>query len=117
MPPTRGAELTQHLLAFARKQPLQPRETDVNTLVVETAKLLRPTLGEQIEIEIGAGGRTPGRHWSIPTSSRPRSSISSLNARDAMPDGGKLMLETSNVLPRRGLRRHAQRRHGPATTS
>ena len=48
---SRGSELTQHLLAFARKQPLQPREVDINTLVIDTAKLLRPTLGEQIEIE------------------------------------------------------------------
>ena len=40
---SRGAELTQHLLAFARKQPLQPRETDVNTLIIDTAKLLRAT--------------------------------------------------------------------------
>ena len=47
----RGADLTQHLLAFARKQPLQPREIDINTLIIDTAKLLRPTLGEQIEIE------------------------------------------------------------------
>src|SRR5262249_57962977 len=47
----RGAELTQHLLAFARRQPLQPREIDINTLIIDTAKLLRPTLGEQIEIE------------------------------------------------------------------
>src|SRR5258708_10419039 len=47
----RGADLTQHLLAFARKQPLQPRETDVNTLIIDTAKLLRPTRGEHIEIE------------------------------------------------------------------
>src|SRR5579871_6342926 len=48
---TRGAELTQHLLAFARKQPLEPREIDINTLIIDTAKLLRPTLGEHIEIE------------------------------------------------------------------
>src|SRR5712672_2008890 len=47
----RGADLTQHLLAFARKQPLQPRDVDVNTLIIDTAKLLRPTLGEHIEIE------------------------------------------------------------------
>ena len=46
----RGAQLTKHLLAFARKQPLQPREIDVNALIVEAAKLLHPTLGEQIEI-------------------------------------------------------------------
>src|SRR4029079_19658656 len=47
----RGAELTQHLLALARMQPLQPREIDVNALIIDTAKLLRPTLGEQIHIE------------------------------------------------------------------
>ena len=44
-------ELTQHLLAFARKQPLQPRNVDVNGTVLDIAKLLRPTLGEQIEID------------------------------------------------------------------
>ena len=58
----RGADLTQHLLAFARKQPLQPREVDVNTLIIDTAKLLRPTLGEQIEIESDARGRDLRRH-------------------------------------------------------
>ena len=46
----RGASLTKHLLAFARMHPLQPREIDVNTLVLETITLLRPTLGEQIQI-------------------------------------------------------------------
>ena len=46
----RGANLTRHLLAFARKQPLQPREVDINALVLETAKLLQPTVGQQIEI-------------------------------------------------------------------
>ncbi len=44
---TRGADLTRQLLAFARKQPLQPRDTDINNLIVDTARLLRPTLGEQ----------------------------------------------------------------------
>src|SRR5258708_4902691 len=46
----RGAQLTKQLLAFARKQPLQPREIDVNALLLEAAKLLRPTRGAQIEI-------------------------------------------------------------------
>src|SRR5437773_6613815 len=46
----RGANLTKHLLAFARKQPLQPAEVDVNGLVLEAAKLLHPTLGEHIQI-------------------------------------------------------------------
>ena len=46
----RGANLTKHLLAFARKQPLQPLEVDVNALVLEAGKLLHPTLGENVEI-------------------------------------------------------------------
>jgi len=46
----RGADLTSHLLAFARRQPLQPREVDVNSLLIGSAGLLRPTLGEHIEI-------------------------------------------------------------------
>ena len=51
----RGAELTQRLLAFARKQPLQPRETDIDAFIVDAAKLLRPTLGDNIEIKVILG--------------------------------------------------------------
>jgi signal transduction histidine kinase len=93
----RGADLTQHLLAFARRQPLQPRSIDVNTLVVDVARLLRPTLGEQIEIESMLA------YDSAPALIDP-SQLSTailnlaLNARDAMPDGGKLTLETKNVV-------------------
>src|SRR3979411_701614 len=47
----RGADLTHRLLAFARKQPLQPREVDVNSLIIEATNLLRPTLGAHIEVE------------------------------------------------------------------
>ena len=73
---SRGADLTQHLLAFARKQPLQPRETDVNTLIIDTTKLLRPTLGEHDRDRIGIRRRgVPGRS-SIPASWRPPFSIS-----------------------------------------
>ncbi len=61
----RGAELTGHLLAFARKQPLQPRETDVNDLMIASEKLLRPTLGEHVEIELRLEPRRRGPHWSI----------------------------------------------------
>ena len=93
----RGADLTRHLLAFSRRQPLQPRNTDVNALVVDAARLLRPTLGEQIEIESMLA------HDSSPALIDP-SQLSTailnlaLNARDAMPDGGKLTLETRNVV-------------------
>src|SRR6201999_572682 len=52
---SRGAALTRHLLAFARKQPLQPTEIEVNTLVVRTVSLLRQTLGESVEIRSVAG--------------------------------------------------------------
>jgi PAS domain S-box-containing protein len=92
----RGASLTKHLLAFARKQPLQPREVDVNALILETAKLLQPTLGEQIEIAplLAADAWTalvdPGQLTTALLNL-------ALNARDAMPAGGKLALETNNV--------------------
>ena len=92
----RGANLTKHLLAFARKQPLKPLEIDVNALVLETAKLLQPTLGEHIEI-------TPllaEDAWTAlvdPNQLTTAVLNLAINARDAMPDGGKLALETSNV--------------------
>src|SRR6476620_6059527 len=93
---SRGADLTRHLLAFARQQPLQPRSTDVNALVIDAARLLRATLGEQIEIDSMLA------HDSAPALIDP-SQLSTailnlaLNARDAMPNGGKLTLETRNV--------------------
>jgi PAS domain S-box-containing protein len=78
-----GAQLTQSLLAFARKQPLQPRPTDVNALITEAGKLLRPSLGELIEIEAIFQERAPGRLWSIRRSSPRRCSIS--RSMGAMP--------------------------------
>jgi PAS domain S-box-containing protein len=92
----RGANLTKHLLAFARKQPLQPVELDVNALVLEAAKLLHPTLGENIEI-------TPLLAEDAWTALADPNQLTTavlnlaINARDAMPNGGKLALETSNV--------------------
>ncbi|MFC5326836.1 PAS domain S-box protein [Bradyrhizobium oligotrophicum] len=89
----RGADLTQHLLAFARRQPLQPREVDVNTLIIDTAKLLRPTLGEQVEIESVFQDETCVGH--VDPNQLATAIINlALNARDAMPNGGKLILET-----------------------
>ena len=93
----RGAELTQHLLAFARRQPLQPRSTDVNALIIDAARLLRPTLGEQIEIE---SMLSPDSAPALIDPSQLSTAILNLalNARDAMPEGGKLTLETRNVV-------------------
>ncbi len=70
----RGGDLTQRLLAFARKQPLQPCEVDVNSLVMEAANLLRPTLGERIEVHM----KLAGDAWPAlidPVNSRTRFSI------------------------------------------
>src|ERR1700730_5442643 len=92
----RGASLTRHLLAFARKQPLQPRDVDVNALVLETAKLLHPTLGEHIEI----APLLEADAWTALVDPNQLSTAIlnlALNARDAMPGSGKLTLETGNV--------------------
>jgi PAS domain S-box-containing protein len=92
----RGAELTGRLLAFARKQPLQPRETDINRLIVESSRLLRPALGAYVEIESRLADSVcealvdPGQLSSALLNL-------AINARDAMPDGGKLTLESRNV--------------------
>jgi len=92
----RGADLTQHLLAFARRQPLQPRETDINMLILDTAKLLRPTLGEHVEIETGFKSEAC---VAIVDPNQLATAIINLalNSRDAMPGGGKLTLETGLV--------------------
>ncbi len=92
----RGSELTANLLSFARKQRLQPATVDVNELVKEAAKLLEPTLGRQIEI------RTNLSDYLWPSHIDPGQLSSALvnlgiNARDAMPDGGKLTFTTNNI--------------------
>ena len=93
----RGAELTAHLLAFARLQPLQPRKVDINSLLIDSARLLRPTLGEHVEIDsILADDAAPA----LVDPSQLATTILNLalNARDAMPEGGKLTLESKNVV-------------------
>jgi PAS domain S-box-containing protein len=109
----RGADLTQQLLAFARKQALQPCETDINVLVVETARLLRPTLGGQIEIEAIFDDNA---WWAMIDPTQLSTALLNLavNARDAMPNGGKLMLETANVmLDEAHARANPETRPGP----
>ncbi|MCA6121475.1 response regulator [Bradyrhizobium sp. WSM 1704] len=94
---SRGAEVTKHLLAFSRQQPLQPREANLNALVQDTARLLRPSLGEQIEIDTSL---EPDAWPAFIDPNHLATALLNLavNARDAMPDGGKLMIETSNVI-------------------
>jgi len=92
----RGADLTQRLLAFARKQPLRPREVDVNSLVIEATNLLRSTLGEQVEVHLVLAGDA-SRALIDPSQLTNAILNLALNARDAMPDGGKLTIETSDI--------------------
>jgi signal transduction histidine kinase/CheY-like chemotaxis protein len=93
----RGGDLTQRLLAFARKQPLQPREVDVNALIIEATNLLQPTLGEHIEVRIKLA--EDAARALIDRSQLTNTILNlALNARDAMAEGGKLTIETRNVI-------------------
>ncbi len=92
----RGGALTQRMLAFARKQVLEPRPLDANKLVSGMSDLLRRTLGEVIQTEVVLAG---GLWRTYADAHQLETAILNLvvNARDAMAQGGKLTLETANV--------------------
>ncbi|OZB15291.1 MAG: hypothetical protein B7X53_11765 [Hyphomonas sp. 34-62-18] len=92
----RGAELTAHLLAFARRQPLQPMVSDLNRLVQGMEGLFRRTLSEDIDIEFV---RCAGLWQTEVDPGQLEVALLNLmvNARDAMPLGGKLTIETANA--------------------
>ncbi|HTN62300.1 MAG TPA: ATP-binding protein [Devosia sp.] len=92
----RAASLTQRLLAFSRQQPLAPVPLDVNKMAAGMTELLARTLGETIEVEtvLGAGLWTAKAD---PSELENAILNMAVNARDAMPDGGKLTIETSNA--------------------
>jgi signal transduction histidine kinase/DNA-binding response OmpR family regulator len=92
----RAASLTGRLLAFSRRQPLEPKPLELNVLVREMTELLHRTLGEPIELEAVMAPRL----WPVEVDQNQlESAILNLavNARDAMPDGGKLTIETANT--------------------
>jgi CheY-like chemotaxis protein/two-component sensor histidine kinase len=93
----RGSSLTHQLLSFARRQPLQPRAINVNALVLDAARLLRPTLGERIEIETRLA-QGPWLALADPVQLGNALINLAINARDAMPSGGSLTFETANVV-------------------
>lgn len=92
----RAAALTHRLLAFARRQPLIPKGVDVNQLVVSLEDLLRRTIGEAIDLEIAA---SDDLWWTLCDPNQLESALLNLaiNARDAMPDGGRLTVTTANA--------------------
>ena len=92
----RGGSLTQRLLAFARKQVLEPRPLDANKLVSGMADLVRRTLGETIQTEVILAGGL----WRIHADAHQLETVILnlvVNARDAMPDGGRLTIETATA--------------------
>ncbi len=92
----RGARLTRQLLAFARRQPLDSRIVDLGALIGETVDLLHKTLGERIEIETVVDPEL-WRALVDPTQVESAVLNLALNARDAMPDGGRLIIELTNT--------------------
>jgi two-component system cell cycle sensor histidine kinase/response regulator CckA len=93
----RASGLTRQLLAFARRQTLQPCNTNLNELSKETISLLRNVIGERIEIQLQLADDL-NVIWADPGQVEQVLMNLSLNARDAMPDGGRLIVETKNVI-------------------
>ncbi|HSI42938.1 MAG TPA: response regulator [Methylotenera sp.] len=93
----KGARLASHLLAFARRQPLQPVPTNLNNLTQSMDDLLRRALGEGIKLEVIQGGGL----WNVMVDRNQIENVIlnlSINARDAMDGNGHLTIETSNVM-------------------
>jgi two-component system, cell cycle sensor histidine kinase and response regulator CckA len=104
----RAAALTRQLLAFSRQQILEPKVLNLNVTVVETQKMLRRLIGEDVEFQmrldpgIGSVKADPGQIGQILMNL-------AVNGRDAMPDGGRLTIETGEA----DLDEEAARRHAP----
>ena len=92
----RAESLTQRLLAFSRQQPLDPKPIDLGRMIPGMSDLLRRTLGEQVTVETILGG---GMWRVLADQNQLELAVLNLavNARDAMPEGGKLTIETANV--------------------
>lgn len=92
----RAADLIRHLLAFSRQQTLQPKVLDLNTVVAEFENLIRRTIGEDVELvtslapQLGRVKADPGQMEQVLMNL-------AVNARDAMPSGGRLTIETANA--------------------
>jgi two-component system, cell cycle sensor histidine kinase and response regulator CckA len=109
----RAARLTRQLLAFSRRQPVQPSTLDLRAAVAAAAPLLAPLLGERIQLAISDWHEPL---WVFADRGQLEQVLINLatNARDAMPDGGRLVLETASVMPGEEFRAaHPEAAPGP----
>jgi len=93
---TKAAETTQHLLAFSRKQMLKPQVLDLNQAISDTVELLRRVIGEDVELVLLLSPEA-GKVMVDPAQFSQILMNLAVNSRDAMPGGGKLLIETRNV--------------------
>jgi signal transduction histidine kinase/DNA-binding response OmpR family regulator len=93
----RGAQLTRHLLAFARRQPLAPQAVDTTLLLTGMEEMLRRTLGQEIDVSVAIAGKP----WAIRADPQQLENAVlnlAINGRDAMPGGGRLVIEARNAV-------------------
>ena len=109
----RAARLTSQLLAFSRRQVLEPKVLDLNAVIINMLPMLRRLIGEDIEL-LTSMNPNPGAVKTDPGQMEQVVMNLAVNARDAMPEGGKLIIETMNVdLDEVYARRHIAVRPGP----
>jgi two-component system cell cycle sensor histidine kinase/response regulator CckA len=109
----KASSLTRQLLAFSRKQVLQPRVLDLNALVTQAAELLRPALGDDIRLFLDLDSNLGRVKADVAQMEQVIMNLV-FNARDAMPDGGKLTIQTVNsLLDENWARRYPEIRPGP----
>jgi PAS domain S-box-containing protein len=107
----RGADLVKRLLAFGRQQALEPRVLDLSDLVLESASFLRRLIGENIDLQTRVEPNL-GRVRADPAQIEQVLMNLVVNARDAMPRGGRLLIETANVPPPPGAGQGARSEEG-----
>jgi len=99
----RATTLTRQLLGFSRRHPIEPRNLDPNQVVADVADMLRPTIGEHVSLEVIPGNNV-GTVYADAAELQQSLLNLCINARDAMPSGGRLLLKTDTVVLTKAFR-------------